>query len=188
MDKAKRSAKPSGEAGAETAPTPDELLGFFFPIHYQIGVELEDVLRRGVLSRRQAAILWLIRSEGGARQSVSRKRVEALLTSFYEVTSSAITKSIRAMSHAPLELVRIEEDPASGRERRVALTRKGQKFVEAMAEDGRRFAAEVVRGLDRAEIRAGAHFLDRVIGEVRKVRSRRLERKAADRDRKRVSR
>ena len=34
-----------------------ELHEFFYPIHYQIGMALEDALRGGVLTRKQSAIL-----------------------------------------------------------------------------------------------------------------------------------
>ncbi len=150
-----------------------ELLGFFFPIHYQLGFELEDVLRQGMLSRQQATILWLIHSEGGATQSVPRKRVEALLSAWYEITSAPITKALRALHLPPLELVRIVEDPHSGREKRVHLTEAGKRVVEAMAREGHRFALELVRELGDQEIRAGLRFLHGVVhglGRVREIR------------------
>jgi DNA-binding MarR family transcriptional regulator len=171
-----RQPKDSDGRSAVETPTSEQLLGFFFPIHYQLGFELEDILRRGVLTRKQATILWLIRSEGGAQRSVPRKRVEALLTSWYEVTSSAITKAIRGMSRAPLDLVRIEDDPDSGRERRIVLTSKGRRFVEAMAEDGRRFATDLVQRLESEEIQAGIRFLSSLTDGLQRMRSARMER------------
>ena len=115
---------------ADRAPAAAELLEYFYPVHYQIGSAVEDVVRAGVLSRQQAAILWLIRSEGGRKFQMRRKEIETYTRRWFEVTSAAVSKSLRAMSHAPLELVEISEDPDSGRERLVALTVKGRKFLD----------------------------------------------------------
>ncbi len=41
-----------------------ELLELFYPVHYKGGMALEDAMRRGQLTRKQVAILWLIRVEG----------------------------------------------------------------------------------------------------------------------------
>src|SRR2546425_10193397 len=84
-----------------------ELLEFFYPIHYQSEMALEDALRGGVLTRKQAAILWLIRSEGEQGRCIRRKDVERLLQNWFEVSSPAITKAIRGMARPPLSLVQV---------------------------------------------------------------------------------
>ena len=50
-----------------------ELQEFFYPIHYQIGMALEDALRGGMLTRKQSAILWMIRSAGEDGRHMRRK-------------------------------------------------------------------------------------------------------------------
>ncbi len=75
---------------------------------------LEDALRDRRLTRRQVAILWLIRSIGGERRGLSRKQIQQAVTDWFEVSNSQITKALRAMARPPLGLVQIVEDPKSG--------------------------------------------------------------------------
>ena len=88
---------------------------FFYPIHYQIGMALEDALRGGVLTRKQSAILWMIRSAGEDGRRMRRKDIVRLMQSWFEVTNSALSKAIRGMARPPLALVEITEDPRSAR-------------------------------------------------------------------------
>lgn len=110
-----------------------ELMEFFYSVHYEVGTALEDVVRADVLSRQQAAILWLIRSQGASGAQMRRKDIESNVRRWFEVTSAAVSRSLRAMMHAPLELIEITEDPRSGREKLVALTPKGKAFLDAAA-------------------------------------------------------
>src|SRR5215813_11574461 len=89
------------------------LLEFFYPFHYKGGMALEDTLRCGQLSRKQVAILWLIRSEGEPGKRMRRKDIERLIQTWFEVTSSAITKALRGMARPPLNLMQIVEDRQS---------------------------------------------------------------------------
>src|SRR5262249_4809744 len=131
------------KAVARTAQSEDtmaaELQEFFYPIHYQIGMALEDALRGGVLTRKQSAILWMIRSAGEGGRRMRRKDIVRSMQSWFEVTNSAISKSIRGMARAPLTLVQISEDPRSAREKLITLTPEGEKFVAAMASRGETF-------------------------------------------------
>ena len=95
-----------------------ELLELFYPVHYKGGMALEDAMRDGQLTRRQVAILWLIRSEGERGRRMARKEIERLLTTWFEISSSAITKALRSMARPPLSLLQVREDPQSGRENR----------------------------------------------------------------------
>lgn len=133
-------------AASSRPTTPADLLEFFYPVHYQMGTALEEVLSGGVLSRKQVAILWLIRSEGRAGQMMRRKEIERALQTWFEISPSAVSKALREMHRPPLEYVAIEEDPDSGREKRVSLTARGRRFlhdttaravvyVEKLAED-----------------------------------------------------
>ncbi len=148
-------------------------LEFFYPIHYKLGMALEDALRSGQLTRKQVAILWLIRAEGGDEHRLPRKEIQRLLTTWLEITNSAITKALRAMARPPLHLVKLVEDPRSGREKQVILTAKGEQFFLTMVEEGQQFLQQIVNQLSDAEIRSGIHFLSRVTAALEHVRAAR---------------
>jgi DNA-binding MarR family transcriptional regulator len=135
-----------------------ELLELFYPVHYRGNMALEDAMR-GPLTRKQAAILWLIRTEGDEQTGMRRKVIEHRLQDWFDVSSSAITKALRAMSRAPLGLVRVVEDPRSGRERRVFLTPKGERFLLNMANEGRKFLKRVVEHIPEEQVQVGIQFL-----------------------------
>ena len=137
----------------------ETLLEFFYPIHYRLLMTLEDVLRRDRVSRKQTAILWLLRCEGGAAGELPRKEIERLLTEWFEVTSSAITKSLRALSEPPLQFVKVVPNAESGREKIVVLTPRGREFLEEMMRAGVDFVAELVRPFSEANVGGGIEFL-----------------------------
>ena len=117
---------------------------FFYPVHYEIGTALEDVVRGGVLSRQQAASLWLIRSQGERGCRLARKNIEVNVRRWFEVTSAAVTRSLRAMMRPPLELIEIIEDPSSGRQKLVVLTPKGRAFLDSVAERAIQVLADTI--------------------------------------------
>lgn len=137
-------------------------LDLFYPTHYLVGIQIEDAMRSGVLTRQQACILWLIRTEGEDGRHMRRKDVERALAAWYEVTSSAVSKSIRALTKPPLDLIVMKEDPDNGREKLVSLTPRGQTFVENMIRNGAAFIDTLVEHLTQDEIKQGIHFLSRV--------------------------
>lgn len=139
-----------------------DFLELFFPIHYTLGMALEDVLRIDVLSRKQVAILWLIRCESEGARSMRRKDIQRLLTEWFEISSPSVSKALRSMSRPPLSLVRVLEDPRSGREKQVALTAKGEQFLSAMTERGRAFFAPIITDLSVKEAGEGLRFLQNV--------------------------
>lgn len=158
-----------------------EFLDLFYPVHYKVGIGIEDALRGGKLTRHQVAILWLIRSEGEGGRSIARKEIERLITRWFEIRNSAISKSLRVMARPPLGLLEIREHPLSGRERQVVLTAKGARELERMIEEGRRFIQMMVDHLSLAEAGQGVHFLTRVsaIIDVIQPRVRTVTRRAA---------
>lgn len=139
-----------------------DFLELFFPIHYTLGMALEDALRIDVLSRKQVAILWLIRCESVGARSMRRKDIQRLLTEWFEISSPSVSKALRSMSRPPLALVRILEDPRSGREKQVALTAKGEQLLSAMTERGRAFLSPIVTELSVREADQGLRFLQNV--------------------------
>jgi DNA-binding MarR family transcriptional regulator len=139
-----------------------ELQEFFYPIHYQIGMALEDALRGGLITRKQSAILWMIRSAGEGGRCMRRKNIVRLMQSWFEVTSSALSKAIRGMARPPLSLVQITEDPRSAREKLITLTPKGERFVEAMAARGESFLQDIVQHLPVTVIHGGIEYLQQL--------------------------
>src|SRR5579859_4653336 len=156
-----------------------DFLDLFFPIHYTLGMALEDALRIDVLSRKHVAILWLIRCESEGAHSMRRKDIQRLLTEWFEISSPSVSKALRSMSRPPLDLVRILEDPRSGREKQIALTAKGEQFLSAMTERGRAFFAPIITELSGKEAGEGLRFLQNVTAI--------LERSLAQEPRKRLA-
>ena len=142
------------------------LLEFFYPFHYKGGMALEDALRCGHLSRKQVAILWLIRSEGEQGKRMRRKDIERSIQTWFEVSSSAITKALRGMARPPLSLVQLVEDPQSAREKQVRLTAKGERFLTTMVAEGQRFEQQIVDHLTPEEVSFGIHFLQRALAAL----------------------
>ena len=73
-----------------------------------------------------------------------RKDIESNVQRWFEVTSAALSKSLRAMMRPPLGLIEITEDPRSGREKLVALTPKGKGFLDTAATKAGMVLAEMI--------------------------------------------
>jgi DNA-binding MarR family transcriptional regulator len=159
------------------------LLEFFYPFHYKGGMALEDAMRCGQLSRKQVAILWLIHSEGEQGKRMRRKEIERSIQTWFEVSSSAITKALRGMARPPLSLVQILEDPQSAREKQVVLTPKGERFLDGMVAEGLRFEQRIVDQLTPEEVRNGIRFLQRAIAALEHTLSQDVGRNGKKRER-----
>jgi len=120
------------------------------------------LLRGRALSQHQTVILWIIHSEGDAGLTMRRKDIEQRISSWFDITSSAISKALRSLARAELPYLQITEDPRSGREKLVTLTREGQRAIEGMIERTEAFIARIVEQLTDEEIRAGLLFMQRV--------------------------
>lgn len=161
-----------------------ELLEFFYPIHYQSEMALEDALRGGVLTRKQAAILWLIRSEGEQGRRMRRKDIERLMQNWFEISSPALTKALRSMARPPLSLVQVVEDPQSGREKQVLLTPKGERFLLNMVARGQQFLQKIVEQLPEDLVKTGIEFLSQAMQAFARVRATPVVRHDKGRDRR----
>lgn len=137
---------------------PKEFLELFFPIHYTVGMTVEDTLRSSVLTRQQTIILWLIRAKGTDGKLMSRKDIVKAMSYWFELTSSAISKALRSLARPPLGFVTITEDPKSGREKLIQLTPKGEKFLLQMMENGRLLIKRLTDAMTDEEIDHGIHF------------------------------
>ncbi|MGK2741219.1 MarR family winged helix-turn-helix transcriptional regulator [Tepidicaulis sp. LMO-SS28] len=161
---AKGGAQPAAKP-AKPGAVPDaalQFLEYYYPIHYKAGIGLEDALRDGLLSRHQVAILWLIHSEGTGARRMNRKAIERSLASWFEISGAAITKALRSMAQPPLELVRLEEDPRSGREKIVSLTPKGEAHMARMIAGGEAFVQRIIDEMSEEEVVQGLHFFRRI--------------------------
>jgi DNA-binding MarR family transcriptional regulator len=148
-----------------------ELLELFYPIHYRGNMAVEDAMR-GKLTRKEAAIIWLIRSAGEDVSEMRRKEIVARLQDWFDVSSPAVTKALRHMARPPLSLVRLVEDAASAREKRVRLTPQGQRFVLGMITRGQDFLRKVVEQLPPHQVRAGIEFLRAGVAACERVHAR----------------
>jgi DNA-binding MarR family transcriptional regulator len=164
-------------AKVRTVPLRDttaaELQEFFYPIHYQIGMALEDALRGGLLTRKQSAILWMIRSAGEGGRCMRRKEIVQSMQSWFEVTNSGLSKAIRGMARPPLALVQISEDPRSAREKLITLTPKGEQFLEAMAARGEAFLQDIIVHVPPDVIRGGIEYLRQLTEAFNRSRAKR---------------
>lgn len=139
-----------------------QFLELYYPIHYRAGIGVEDALRGDDLTRHQTAILWLIHSQGIDGRSMRRKDIVAALRNWFEVSNAAITKALRGMSSAPLALVTQREDPNSGREKVVTLTRQGERHMAAMIERADGYIQRIVDELSDDQIVNGIDFFERI--------------------------
>jgi len=139
-----------------------QFLELYYPIHYKAGIGVEDALRGTALSRHQVAILWLIHSEGDDGLRMSRKDIVRSLSNWFEISNAAITKALRAMAQPPLTLVRLDEDPASGREKIVTLTPDGEAHLAEMIRRGTAYVQRIVDELNDGQIVHGLDFFARI--------------------------
>ena len=98
------------------AESPADFLRLFYPFHYQVGSTIENTLRGDTLSHHQTIILWIIHSEGDGGNSMRRKDIETRIGTWFDITSSAISKALRSLARSELPFLVITEDPLSGRE------------------------------------------------------------------------
>jgi DNA-binding PadR family transcriptional regulator len=135
-----------------------ELLNFFYPIHYRIGMELEGVMCQGRISRKHAAILWLIHSRASEDGWIRRKEIETRLVTWFESSNSNVSKLLRELSKPPLSLVKQVESPESGREKIVRLTKAGETFVDGMVQASVTYLSGQLSHVAADELRWGVDF------------------------------
>src|SRR5258708_36070237 len=82
-----------------------ELLELFYPIHYRGNMAVEDAMR-GPLPRKEAAIIWLIRSAGGGGLEMRGKQSVGRRPGWVGGSNPAGSKCLRHMIGTPLRFVR----------------------------------------------------------------------------------
>jgi DNA-binding MarR family transcriptional regulator len=162
-----------GYSRAVIARQSSELLELFYAVHYRGNMALADAMR-GELTRTQAAILWLIRSESDISAGMPRKEIVSKVQDWFELTSSGVTRALRGMMRPPLALVRLAENAESGREKTVFLTAKGERFLNTMVTRGlqflQRLLGQTAAELSSEEVDSGIKFLR--VAVSRNVRAR----------------
>jgi DNA-binding MarR family transcriptional regulator len=149
----------SGDKSSPAERYASALLELFYPIHYRGNMAVEDAMR-GNLTRKQAAVLWLIRSAGNeGGRCMRRKEIVSRLQDWFEVSNPALTQTLRGLARPPLGLVRLVEDPNSAREKRVVLTAKGERFLSTMVERGRDFLRRLAEQIPEDQLSGGIEFL-----------------------------
>jgi DNA-binding MarR family transcriptional regulator len=133
----------------------------FYPIHYMVGIKIEDTLRGNLLSRHQTCVLWMIRTKGEGGKVMRRKDIEQALTGWYEISSSTVSKTVQSMSRQ-LGLVKIYEDPLSAREKIVSLTEKGEQLLAQMERNGAALMGWMMETMSKEEVPQGINFLKHV--------------------------
>lgn len=143
-----------------------DYLQLFYPFHYQVGFAVENALRGGKLTQHQTVILWIIHSEGGRSQSMRRKDIENKISAWFDLTSSAVSKALRSLARDDMPLLKITEDPRSGREKLVTLTREGERYIEGMIQRSEQVIEKIIANMSADEIRSGLHILARIADEA----------------------
>ena len=141
-------------------------LRLFYPFHYQVGSTVESALRGDQLTQHQTVILWIIHSEGGSSMSLRRKDIESRISAWFDVTSSAVSKALRSLAREELPLLTITEDPRSGREKLVTLTKAGERHLQGMVNRSEHVILRIIENLSPEEIESGLHILARISEEA----------------------
>lgn len=150
-----------------------QFLELFYPIHYAIGMQVEDALRGGgELDRHQTVIMWLLRSEGmqNGGLSLRRKEIERCLTNWYDITSSTVSKALRALAKAPHNYIVITEDPNSGREKIVTVTPAGQRYYKRMVENASAYIKLATDRMTTEENSMGIHMFRTISSKFQQLR------------------
>lgn len=156
------------------ASAPGMFLDYFYPIHYSIGMRIEESLRScGKLDRHQTVIMWILRSESmrSGSDTISRKEVVRLMTDWYDITSSSVSKGLRGLAKEPLEFIEISEDPNSGREKLIRITEAGRSHCDAMIESACETIRQITDHMSIAENQMGIYMFSRMDAEFSKARS-----------------
>jgi len=143
----------------------ERVLGYFYPVHYRFGMEMEQAMGQGQLGRKQAALLWLLHSEAGADGWMPRKDIEATLGTWFEMSPPNVTKIIRDTASPPHKMIEIIESPGSGREKMLRLTSAGREFVTTMIDSATNFLTGRVGHMNQAKLAAGLAFLEEAFGQ-----------------------
>lgn len=148
-----------GTAGDEKWRTSlGDLLSFYYPMHYRIGIDVETVMGQGRISRKQGTILWLIHSRADKDGWLRRKIIEKRLSAWFEISNSSVSNLLRELTRPPLELVKQIENPTSGREKLVSLTPEGRAFLDESIRRSIDYLGTHLEHIDQTQLDRGIQF------------------------------
>jgi DNA-binding MarR family transcriptional regulator len=104
-----------------------------------------------------------MRAEGEPEGSRRRKDIERLLASWFETSSSTITRSLAALERTPRKLVRVLGDQEAGRENRVRLTAQGEQFLARLNTAGKAVRQRLLEGMPQPDIREMIDLLQKAL-------------------------
>lgn len=144
--------------GPDWTASLSDLLSFYYPMHYRIGIDLETVMGQEQISRKQAAILWLIHTKADGEGWLRRKVIEERLSAWFEIGNSTVSNLLRELTKPPLNLVQQVENPQSGREKQVRLTDAGRAFVTGMVDQSIDYLGKHLSHLTQEQLDWGIQF------------------------------
>lgn len=140
-------------------PFAERLMAYFYPVHYQFGMEMEQAMSQGRVDRKQGAMLWLVASRRGSDGWVRRREIVTVLSAWFEISESKVSRMLRSLSSPPLGFLELAETPESSREKMVRLTPAGNSFVAAMTREASAYLERRVGHLSRPQLEEGLQFL-----------------------------
>ena len=153
---------------------PNMFLDYFYPIHFSIGMKIEaGLMECGRLDRHQTVIMWILRSESQRRDVsvISRKDIVKMMTNWYDITSSSVSKALRALAKEPLSYITILEDPNSGREKLIEMTPAGKQHCDEMIASACDVIKRITANFSDDENKMGIYMFMRMDEEFSKIRS-----------------
>lgn len=153
---------------------PNMFLDYFYPIHFSIGMKIEaGLMECGRLDRHQTVIMWILRSESQRRgvTVISRKDIVKMMTNWYDITSSSVSKALRALAKEPLSYITILEDPNSGREKLIEMTPAGKQHCDEMIASACDVIKRITANFSDDENKMGVYMFMRMDEEFSKIRS-----------------
>jgi DNA-binding MarR family transcriptional regulator len=163
--KSNKSESCYSDIAATRESAPQQFLDYFYPIHFSIGMKIEKGLMEcGTLDRHQTVVMWILRSEAlrTGKTVFSRKDLVRLMTNWYDITSSTVSKALRALAREPLNYITIIEDPNSGREKLIEMTSRGQEHCEAMVASACKVIARITENFSDDENNMGIYMFKRM--------------------------
>src|SRR3546814_17618423 len=91
-----------------------DLLSFYYPMHYRIGIDVETVMGQGRISRKQGTILWLIHSRVDKDGWLRRKLIEERLSAWLQISNLRLSKLLRELTRATHAVVQHNEKLTPG--------------------------------------------------------------------------
>jgi DNA-binding MarR family transcriptional regulator len=137
-----------------------KLFDYFYLVHYQLNMAIEDVMR-GNLSRKEAALLLLLYAEGGPSACLPRKMIVNRFASWFDATSSNVTKIIARLASRDFSLVDVSNAPGSERDKQIGLTAKGRDNVRGMLQRGARHSQLLLGGISEEDLAIGLEFFQK---------------------------